>query len=268
MAEPGWNLTVAPAVSIPAIEGRTALVTGAGNGLGRAMAIALSAADAHVVLVGRTAESLHGTAELLAGESTVLTCDVADPSSVAALADHCDLSAVSILVNNAGVAGPVAPIHEIEPDEWDEVFAVNVRGPYLMCKLVLPHMIDRSFGQIVNIASVTGKRPLARRTPYSASKIALIGLTRTLAFEVGHLGILVNSLSPGPVRGPRMARNFRLEAQRTGTTEAEAEEAYVSRAAQHRLVEEWEVGEALVALLRMPGLTGADIDLSAGMIAP
>jgi hypothetical protein len=65
-----------------------------------------------------------------------------------------------------------------------------------------------------------------------------------------------------------MARNFRLEAQRTGTTEAEAEEAYVSRAAQHRLVEEWEVGEALVALLRMPGLTGADIDLSAGMIAP
>ena len=121
---------------------------------------------------------------------------------------------------------------------------------------------------LVNVASVSGKRPLARRTPYTASKMAVIGLTRTLAFEVGPLGVNVNSLSPGPVRGERMRHNFAREAAVTGTSEAQAEEAFVSRAALHRLVEEDEVGTALVAMLAMPGLCGADIDLSAGMVAP
>jgi NAD(P)-dependent dehydrogenase (short-subunit alcohol dehydrogenase family) len=98
--------------------------------------------------------------------------------------------------------------------------------------------------------------------------MAVLGLTRTLAFEVGPLGVSVNSLSPGPVRGPRMARNFRLEAQATGVSEAEAEKAFTGRAALGRLVEEDEVAAAVLAMLRMPGLCGADIDLSAGMIAP
>jgi NAD(P)-dependent dehydrogenase (short-subunit alcohol dehydrogenase family) len=97
--------------------------------------------------------------------------------------------------------------------------------------------------------------------------MALIGLTTTLAAEVGPLGVTVNSLSPGPVRGPRMERNFRLEAERTGTTAEEAELAFVSRAALGRMVEEPEVAQALVAMLGMPGLCAADIDLSAGMVA-
>jgi NAD(P)-dependent dehydrogenase (short-subunit alcohol dehydrogenase family) len=123
-------------------------------------------------------------------------------------------------------------------------------------------------GDIVNLASVSGKRPLVHRTPYVASKMAIIGLTRTLAFECGPLGINVNSLSPGPVRGPRMARNFALEAQQSGTTAERAEREFVSRAALSRLVEADEVAAAVIAMLRMPGLCGADIDLSAGMVAP
>lgn len=123
-------------------------------------------------------------------------------------------------------------------------------------------------GDIVNVASVSGKRPLLNRTPYTASKMALIGLTRTLAGEVGPLGVSVNTLSPGPVRGPRMDRNFRLEAELTGSTPQEAERAFASRSALGRLVEEPEVARALLAMLAMPGLCGADIDLSAGMIAP
>jgi NAD(P)-dependent dehydrogenase (short-subunit alcohol dehydrogenase family) len=143
-----------------------------------------------------------------------------------------------------------------------------VRSVFLMCRAFLPRMVAAGRGDVVNLASVSGKRPLVRRTPYTASKLAIIGLTRSLAYEVGPAGVRVNTLSPGPVRGPRMARNFRLEAQASGSTAAEAERAFVSRAALDRLVEEDEVGAALVAMLRIPGLCGADIDLSAGMVAP
>jgi NAD(P)-dependent dehydrogenase (short-subunit alcohol dehydrogenase family) len=97
--------------------------------------------------------------------------------------------------------------------------------------------------------------------------MAVIGLTSTLAFEVGPQGVSANTLSPGPVSGPRMARNFRLEAERSGSTTEDAEHAFVSRAALGRMVTEEEVGLAVVAMLGMPGLCGADIDLSAGMIA-
>jgi len=128
-------------------------------------------------------------------------------------------------------------------------------------------MIARGAGDVINLASVSGKRPLARRTPYCASKMAVIGLTTTLAAEVGPLGITVNSLSPGPVNGPRMERNFALEAQRTGRTADEARAEFTGRALLGRLLEEEEVGLAVVAMLRMPGLHAADIDLSAGMVA-
>jgi NAD(P)-dependent dehydrogenase (short-subunit alcohol dehydrogenase family) len=129
-------------------------------------------------------------------------------------------------------------------------------------------MLAAGRGDIVNVASVSGKRPLLNRTPYTASKMALLGLTRTLAGEVGPSGVAVNSLSPGPIHGPRMARNFRLEAELTGTTPEAAEHAFASRAALGRLVENHEVAAALIAMLTIPGLCGADIDLSAGMIAP
>jgi NAD(P)-dependent dehydrogenase (short-subunit alcohol dehydrogenase family) len=192
---------------------------------------------------------------------------VGDPASVDRLADALRETEVSILVNNAGIAGPVAALTDISVDEWDAVFDVNVRGTFLMCRALLPGMIDRGAGDVINIASVSGKRPLAHRTPYTASKMAVIGLTSTLAFEVGPAGVSVNTLSPGPVAGPRMERNFRLEAERSGGSIADAEEAFVSRAALGRMVTEEEVGRAVVAMLAMSGMCGADVDLSAGMIA-
>lgn len=252
------------------LTGRTALVTGAGNGLGRAMTAHLLAAGARVVLAGRDLRKLRTAASDLGappGRHRMATVDVSAPDSVEALAHELEDESVSILVNNAGVPGPVAHLADISPSEWDEVFAVNVRGVYLMCRAFLPAMRAAGGGDIVNVASVSGKRPLARRTPYCASKMAVIGLSTTLAFEEGAHGIRVNTLSPGPVRGPRMERNFALEAQRTGTSLEEAENSFVSRAALGRMVEEDEVGAALVALLSMRGLTAADLDLSGGMVA-
>jgi NAD(P)-dependent dehydrogenase (short-subunit alcohol dehydrogenase family) len=252
------------------LAGRTALVTGAGSGLGRAITLGLAARGVRVVAVGRTRERLDSVAAEAAGASggvLVATADVADPSAVQALAGELVDETVDILVNNAGVPGPVAPLVDIEPDEWDEVFAVNVRGTYLMCRAFLPAMVERGAGDVINLASVSGKRPLTRRTPYTASKMAVIGLTATLAYEVGPAGVSVNCLSPGPVDGPRMTRNFTLEAERTGTTYEKAEEAFLSRTALHRMLTEDEVAAAVVAMLHMPGLCGADIDLSAGMVA-
>ncbi|HET9872822.1 MAG TPA: SDR family oxidoreductase [Propionibacteriaceae bacterium] len=249
------------------LDGRTALVTGGGTGLGAAIARALHDRGAAVVVAGRRVEPLRRVCRELGERSCYRVCDVSDAASVGDLAASLDGTEVSILINNAGVAGPVAPLTEIEPGEWDEVFAVNVRGVFLVCKAFLPPMVRRGSGDVINVASVSGKRPLIRRTPYCASKMAVIGLTSTLAFEVGPYGVNVNTLSPGPVVGPRMERNFRLEAERTGSSYEAAEQAFVSRAALGRMVTEDEVGAAVVAMLSMPGLCGADVDLSAGMVA-
>lgn len=249
------------------LSGRTALVTGGGNGLGAAIARALHSQGANVVVAGRRPEPLAALAAELGERAAWRSCDVADPDSVAELAASLADIEVSILVNNAGIAGPVAPLTEIEVDDWDAVFAVNVRGVFLVCRAFLPGMVARGTGDVINVASVSGKRPLIRRTPYTASKMAVIGLTSSLAFEVGPAGVNVNTLSPGPVAGPRMERNFTLEAERSGSSYAAAEDAFVSRAALGRMVTEEEVGAAVLAMLAMPGLCGADIDLSAGMVA-
>lgn len=243
------------------------MVTGGGNGLGAAIARALHAAGVTVVVAGRRTEPLAALCAELGERATWQRCDVADPGSVAALAEALADVEVSIVVNNAGIAGPVAPLTEISVEEWDDVFDVNVRGVFLVCRAFLPPMVERGHGDVINVASVSGKRPLIRRTPYAASKLAVIGLTSTLAFEVGPAGVNVNSLSPGPVAGARMDRNFTLEAERSGSSYEAAREAFVSRAALGRMVTEEEVGAAAVAMLGMPGLCGSDIDLSAGMVA-
>lgn len=247
--------------------GQTALITGAGDGLGRAIARRLNEAGMRVVLVGRTMEKLEESASSMEGSVRVERCDTSDPGSVEELAAQLGQEKISVLVNNAGVAGPVSPLVDIDPTAWDEVFAVNVRGVFLMCKSFIPPMVARGHGQVINLASVSGKRPLANRTPYTASKMAVIGLTATLAFEVGPLGVMVNSLSPGPVDGPRMKRNFTLEAERSGQTIEEVAKSFTSRAALGRMVTEQEVAEAALAMLSMSGLCGADVDLSAGMVA-
>ena len=249
------------------LTGRTALVTGGGSGLGAAIATALHGAGARVVLVGRDRGRLDEVAGRMGERTRTASCDVADESAVERLRTELAEEEISVLVNNAGVPGPVAPLTEISVDDWDAVFDVNVRGTFLLCRAFLPAMVARGAGDVVNLASVSGKRPLANRTPYCASKMAVLGLTSTLAFEVGPAGVSVNSLSPGPVLGPRMERNLRLEAQRRGVPVEVAEEAFVSRAALGRMVTEEEVGRAVLAMLAMPGMCGADVDLSAGMVA-
>ncbi|GAB34386.1 SDR family NAD(P)-dependent oxidoreductase [Gordonia otitidis] len=250
-----------------ALRGRTALVSGGGSGLGAAITRELVDNGVRVVVVGRTRETLDALVAEYPQQVHAAVCDVSDPESVAELRRDLAAEDVSILINNAGIAGPVADLVDVDPSAWDEVFAVNVRGTYLMCRQFLPAMVRRKAGDVVNIASVSGKRPLPGRTPYCASKMAVLGLTATLSTEVGPSGVSVNSLSPGPIDSARMHRNFTLEAERTGSTYAEAEAIFVSRSALKRMVTEQEVAGAVVAILSMSGMCGADVDLSAGMVA-
>jgi NAD(P)-dependent dehydrogenase (short-subunit alcohol dehydrogenase family) len=127
------------------LAGRTALVTGAGNGLGAAIAAALAAAGARVILTGRTAATLKETAGRLPdpGSALIAPADVARPDSVEALRESLAAEEISLLVNNAGIGGPVKGITDIDPAEWDEVFGVNVRSVYLMCRAFLPAMYRR-----------------------------------------------------------------------------------------------------------------------------
>lgn len=255
------------------LAGRTALVTGAGSGLGRAISLSYAQHGIRLVLVGRDEAKLNAVAKEITAlpgsvaTPVVRTCDVSDEAAVAELASSTESLDVSVLVNNAGIPGPTSPLIDLELADWEQVFATNVRGVFLLCRAFLPRLIGRGGGDVINLSSVSGKRPLVNRTPYTASKMALIGLTVTLAFEVGPKGVMVNTLSPGYVDSERMHGNFRRAAALDGRTYEQVEAEFVARAALGRMVTEQEVGQAAVAMLTMPGLCGADIDLSAGMVA-
>lgn len=254
------------------LKGRVALVTGGAQGLGRAIAQRLGEAGASVAICGRSHTPLRATLEDLRRQNvhaTAVQCDVSNPTDVENMRRQLEVwdAPISILVNNAGTPGPTANLIDIEPVVWDTVMATNVRGVYLCCRAFLPSMIELHDGDIINIASVSGKRPLERRTPYCASKMAVIGLTTTLAMEVGPAGVRVNTVSPGPLRGERMTGVFRRDAEASGITVEEAERRFVSRGALGRLLEEEEVADGVLAVLTMRGLTGADLDISGGMVA-
>lgn len=255
-----------------AIADRVAVVTGGGRGLGRSIALELAALGAPVCVVGRDPDPLVETVtaiETSGGKALAVPADVAVESEVERLRGEVErgFGSASILVCNAGIAGPTAPIQEISLAEWDETISVNLRSAFLCARSFLPAMLATGRGDLLLLGSVAARRPLARRTPYCASKAALSGLTRSLALEVGESGVRVNCLSPGPVEGARMDGVFAREAEATGASIEQARQAYTSKAATGRLVKEEEVVQGAISLLASTGLTGVELDLSAGMFA-
>lgn len=230
--------------------------------------MALGAEGARLLLVGRTAGTLEQTASMLPpGRARVLVADVADDESVEALRAATVDEDVDVLINNAGTAGPTAALTETAPADFDDCLRANLRSVFLMSRAFVPAMVARGQGRVLSIASVAAKRPLPGRTPYCASKAAVLALTTTLAAEVGQSGVTVNTLSPGPVDSERMRLNFSREAKRLRITEAEAQAAYVGRSIVGRLLTEGEVADAALSVLCMRGLHAADVDLSLGMVA-
>jgi NAD(P)-dependent dehydrogenase (short-subunit alcohol dehydrogenase family) len=188
------------------LAGRTALVTGASRGIGRSIALRLAQLGARLLLVARDQNALARAQQELMQYSTpvaatqALPCDLTSASEIEALASRIDAAGgCDILVNAAGIGRIGAPMHEMPVEDFDTVFATNVRAPFLLMRAVIPHMIARGSGDIVNISSLAGQGPLANGAAYAASKWALNGLSYSAAEELRSNGIRVSVVAPGSV---------------------------------------------------------------------
>ncbi len=185
------------------LKGKNALVTGAGKGIGRALAIALAAEGVNVGLIARTAADLQNVAQELKTfnvRTSIATADVSSIDSVnsAVTKIKSDLGAIDILINNAGISS-FGSFMELEPARWEEIVKVNLFGVYYVTRAILPEMIDRKTGDIVNISSTAGQRGAPVTSAYSASKFGLIGLSESLMQEVRKHNIRVTTLTPSTV---------------------------------------------------------------------
>ena len=196
------------------LAGRIAVVTGAGGGLGRAIAAGLAAAGARLVLLDRDAVSCEETAAALrtgAAEAIAMRCDVTDPEAVAAAADRTarDLGPAEVLVNNAGLLRP-GPIATLTLEEWNRLLGVNLTGYFLVAKAFGRQMLERRRGAIVHVASIAGRHPQPWSGAYSVSKAGVVMLAQQLALEWGPSGVRSNVVSPGLVRTPMTDAYYRI----------------------------------------------------------
>ena len=194
------------------LAGQVAVITGAGRGIGRAIALKLAELGAHTVLCGRSREALEQTAAAIRNrggqssenspeKSSVVECDVTDLHSVEALAEHVERTfhRVDILVNNAGIGGAGGPLHQLAPNDWEHVLNTNLRGVYYCIRSLAPLMIKARTGHIINISSLAGKNALPNGAAYAASKWGLNGLTYSVAEELRAHNIRVSVICPGSV---------------------------------------------------------------------
>jgi len=247
---------------------RIAVVTGAGRGIGREIAFAFADAGYDLVLAARGVADLNETAEMVnakGSEGHVVPVDLTNEADATALAETVrSIGPIHALVNNSGVGGPSGPLWELDVEGWDETFAVNVRGTFLATRELLPQMIEQGSGSVAVIGSISGKRPLWGRSAYTTSKMALVGLVRTLALETGRHGIRVNLISPGFVAGPRIEWVIQKQAEERGLTQQAVRAELESVSPLGRLTEAREVADTCVFLAsdKAAGITGADINVN------
>jgi len=264
-----WNAYVDPP-----LRNKVAVVTGAAKGLGGAITDALACDGAHLVLAGRDLEALETHAARLDDRyreraSLVASCDVTNEDDVRAMIGAAveQFGGVDILVNTAGVIGPIETrAQDVSVEDFRRVLDVNVLGTFLPCKAVIPHLIERGGGRIVNIAGTSGLRGYRNRVSYSSSKWAVRGLTRTLALELGPHDITVNAICPNVTHGERMTKIVNEKARRLGRTPEDVYADFTEQTALGRFIEDSDVAHAVRFLVSegARNVTGHDIVVDAG----
>lgn len=214
------------------LQGRVALVTGAGRGIGRAISVGLAKAGASVAVASRSQSELDDVvAEITSagGTAAAFPADLSERSTPAKLVSQVkeQFGAVSILVNNAGVGSSSnpKPVHDLDDDFWDLTLEVNLTAPFLLSKAVLPDMLANRWGRIITVASINGRVGSFHGAAYAASKHGVLGLMRTLAMETAGTGITANSICPGPVKSLMNDKRIEYDAQRLGRNLAEHEKS-------------------------------------------
>ena len=249
------------------LAGKIALVTGGGSGIGEAIARAFIAAGAKVAITGRNVERLETAAKSMG--ATAIPADVADEASVVSLFKAVDRTfhGLDVLVNNAGVTGPVSRAADMDIAAWDETMAINVRGTLLCIKYAVPRMRARGGGSIINMSSLMGLRGTPMRAAYTASKHAVLGITDAVAQEVGVDNIRVNALCPGAVNGALMQRVIASRVAAEGRSADDIIRSnYTDKASLRRWVEPEEVAAAALFLASpaSAAITGDRLRVDAG----
>ena len=256
------------------LQNKIALITGGGRGIGRAIAFAFASEGASVAVAARSADQVAQVANEVAGEFSTrampITCDVAKRDSVAQMFATLNTTfgrGPDILVNNAGIVES-APLAKTTDELWQHHLAINLSGTFYCMREALPHMIERGWGRIINIASIAGKTGAPYIAAYSASKHGVLGLTRSVALEVASKGITVNAICPGYVDTEMTTRGIENITKKTSLTEDQALDSIKKMSPQNRLVTAEEVA-ALALLLASEdgrGINGQAINVDGGSV--
>ena len=237
------------------VNNQKVLVTGGASGIGYAIArkFAEQGASVHVcdindALIAELNAADNGIRGSVADAGDELDVDVLFESVLNAFDGRLD-----VLVNNAGIAGPTGPLEKLELDAWLETLRVNVIGTFLCSRRAIPVMKKQSSGAIVNLSSTAGLFGFPARTPYAAAKWGIIGLTKSLAMEVGSSGIRVNAICPGSVTGPRMERVIQADAESRGLDEDVVYEQYLRQVSIRSFVEMDDIAEMTLFICSAKG---------------
>lgn len=256
------------------LANRTAIVTGGGRGIGRAIARRFAAEGAAVLVTARSGSECDAVVREIAGaggKAAAVAADVGQPAGceriVAAARER--FGRVDILVNNAGIYGPVKPIEEITVEEWDTTQAVNLRSAFLLTKLVLPEMYARGSGVIVNIASISGKAAFPWGSAYASSKAGMLGMTRIVAAEAARQGVRVNAICPGPVFETKMSQELGAElSRRMGVDNEKQKDDFIQGILQGRAQTADEIAAAALffASDEASAITGQSLNVDGGAV--
>lgn len=253
--------------------GRTVMVTGAARGIGREIALAMGDAGADVVVTARRRDDAQGTVDKIEARGRrglAVALDLSDRTQVApAFAEAAGaFGGIDVLVCNSGIGGPSAPLWTVPDAEWDEVVEVNLTGTFLCVRAAAPHMVEAGRGVVLVVGSMTGKRPLLHRAPYAATKMAIVGLCRTLALDLGEHGVRVNVISPGFVAGERLEWVIENQAEALDSDVESVRATLMSDTPLKRFTTAGDVAATAVFLASdaASAITGEDVNVSSGLV--